>query len=62
MKIDKDNCIGCLICTEVCPMGAIDVDMSNSTNGYKGAIINEDLCTDCGLCIDACPGECLIES
>ena len=44
VSIEKDKCIHCNACSEVCPMG---IDVPN---------MNRDLeCIFCGKCIEACP-------
>jgi electron transfer flavoprotein alpha subunit/NAD-dependent dihydropyrimidine dehydrogenase PreA subunit len=47
LKIDKDKCIGCGACIDVCPFGALILvdDL---------AVVN-DKCTACGACLDVCP-------
>jgi len=46
VRILEDTCVGCGLCIESCPYGAIDmVD--------EKARIN-DKCTGCGACVDAC--------
>ena len=60
MRIDKENCMGCLICTEdICPMKAISVDINSDRQSYKGAVIDEELCTNCGACVEVCPGDAI---
>ena len=51
LKVAKDKCIDCKICTENCPM-SLDV------NGMvmQGKIENNE-CILCGNCIDVCPQE-----
>lgn len=44
---DKD-CIRCGRCKDVCPHGAIDVEIST--------LIDRDKCTRCGECTKTCPG------
>ena len=48
MKACKVGCIGCMMCTKVCPTGAITV-----TNNV--AHIDPEKCTNCGACADKCP-------
>ena len=51
-KVDKERCVGCGACVEVCPAQAI------SMVGGK-AKINADKCVDCGRCAQVCPQEAL---
>jgi electron transfer flavoprotein alpha subunit len=50
--IDKDACIGCGVCEEVCTFGAIKV-------GDEGYAIVDESCTLCGSCVDDCEAEAL---
>ena len=65
----EENCIGCGICTTVCPTNIkqekdinFDVDTEPMaiavTNGL--AIINYDLCKACGICTKNCPVDSLV--
>jgi len=47
-----DNCVGCGICVESCPVEAISL-LENK------AIINKELCIECASCIDVCPLEAI---
>lgn len=49
-KINPDECIGCGVCTGVCPVEAISQD--DKTSKY---VIDPQKCTDCGACPDTCP-------
>jgi thioredoxin reductase (NADPH) len=48
--IDATNCIGCAICTHVCPEGDVLAMI-----GAKAAIVNGYKCIGHSLCADACP-------
>jgi ferredoxin len=47
-RVDRDLCVGCGVCVENCPQGAIDL--------VRGiAVINPERCVSCGQCISVCP-------
>ena len=50
-KINKDECVACGACAEVCPEEAVTVD--------DVAVIDEDKCLDCGACVDECPNSAI---
>jgi len=49
--INEDLCIGCGVCVDDCPVGAITLKEDQK------AVINEDECIRCGQCHDICPQE-----
>lgn len=56
-EIDTKVCIGCTLCTKVCPEGTIDMI---KLNGQPKAKINYDYCKGCGLCASECPVKAII--
>jgi ferredoxin len=48
--INKDKCIGCGICVQECPVGAISMK-------EERALIDMEKCIRCGKCHDVCPQE-----
>ena len=50
-KINKDECVACGACVDVCPEGAITCD--------DVAVVNEEKCLDCGACVDECPSDAI---
>ncbi len=51
MFID-DNCAGCGLCVESCPVEAITL-LDNK------AVIDKAICIECASCIDVCPFEAI---
>jgi ferredoxin len=49
--VSEDMCVGCGVCVDDCPVGAIILKEDQK------AIINEDECIRCGKCHDVCPEE-----
>jgi len=53
LSFDKEKCIGCGQCAEVCPHGVFDlVDK-------KAQITDRDLCMECGACALNCPASAI---
>ena len=50
--IDKEKCVGCQACLQVCPVEAISMKKEK-------AEIDMDKCIICGKCHDACPHEAI---
>jgi len=49
--INEDLCVGCGVCVDDCPVGAITLKENQK------AVIDEDGCIRCGRCHDVCPEE-----
>lgn len=49
LELDRDTCIGCGRCQEVCPHGVFAVEQG------KAAIQDKDRCMECGACAVNCP-------
>ena len=48
-----DDCIGCTLCAQHCPVDAIAV------RPYERHEIDDDLCTRCDICRQACPEDAI---
>ena len=49
--VNNDLCVGCGICVDDCPVGAITLKENQK------AVINDDACIRCGRCHEVCPQE-----
>jgi len=63
LKFEQSKCIGCKICTRVCPSNAIRIE--RVTEGVPEdqkvfqAYVQMDRCIFCGQCVDSCPKKAL---
>ncbi|GAJ17197.1 unnamed protein product, partial [marine sediment metagenome] len=48
-EVDDEICIGCGVCTKLCPYNAI------SKNEQEVAVVNKLMCKGCGVCGASCP-------
>ena len=48
IKIDRDKCVGCGGCIDLCPMIAISMFKDK-------AKIDNTLCVECKICVRVCP-------
>jgi ferredoxin len=49
--VDKDNCSCCGLCVDICPEGAITMNIEATVDTAK--------CTGCGTCVDECPSQAI---
>ena len=48
IRIDRQKCVGCGGCVDLCPRAAIGLF-------EDFALINTDLCLECRTCVKVCP-------
>ncbi len=48
IAFSPDACLRCGACVDACPLGAVDLDLSER--------IDRNVCDGCGVCVEACPG------
>ncbi len=53
LELDEEKCIGCGMCTEVCPHAVFALE-----NG-KARIVDRDACMECGACERNCAVEAI---
>ena len=52
-KLNKNNCTGCRMCEQICPVNAIK--MIENKEGFIEPVIDKTKCINCGLCSKRCP-------
>lgn len=58
IKIEKESCIKCGKCAQVCPSGIMVKDESSKEIN----LIHTEHCISCGHCVDVCPSDSVIHS
>jgi NAD-dependent dihydropyrimidine dehydrogenase PreA subunit len=53
LELDVDKCVGCGMCTLVCPHRVFEMGDS------KAAVVDQDACMECGACSRNCPVEAI---
>ena len=53
LELDREKCIGCNMCTDVCPHAVFTVE------DRKARIVDRDACMECGACEMNCPVEAI---
>ena len=53
LVLDPNKCIGCRLCSQVCPQGVFEI------KGGKAVIVDFNACMECGACVMNCPAEAL---
>ncbi|MDH4319234.1 MAG: mercury methylation ferredoxin HgcB [Desulfobulbaceae bacterium] len=53
LTLEENRCIGCLMCTMVCPHGVFEIVSGRARITYR------DRCMECGACATNCPVEAI---
>jgi len=53
LVLDQKKCIGCTLCTEVCPQSVFEIQ------GKKAEIVDFNACMECGACVKNCPAKAI---
>jgi NAD-dependent dihydropyrimidine dehydrogenase PreA subunit len=53
LGLNEEKCLGCGMCTLVCPRGVLNL------NNGKALIRDRDACIECGACAMNCPAEAI---
>ena len=60
IKVDKELCKGCNICTEFCPFKVYEQSKKPNKKGVRlPTPKHEERCTKCGLCALMCPDQAI---
>jgi len=49
LVLNPDTCVGCGLCTVVCPHGVLEMREN------KARIVDFNACMECGACVTNCP-------
>ncbi|MCF7808966.1 MAG: ferredoxin family protein [Candidatus Marinimicrobia bacterium] len=55
VAVNVEECKGCKLCVEACPVNVLHLSESFNTHGYSPAEYEGEGCTGCGVCYYACP-------
>lgn len=55
INIDKNSCVGCEACVNICPVKCIS--MHADEEGFYYPFVHKEACIDCNLCSKVCPAE-----
>lgn len=53
LVLNEEKCIGCSLCTEVCPHSVFEMKQA------KARIVDFNACMECGACVNNCPSQAI---
>lgn len=55
VEVNQEECKGCGLCVESCPVQAMELIPELNRYGARPARQKADVCTGCGICYYVCP-------
>jgi NAD-dependent dihydropyrimidine dehydrogenase PreA subunit len=55
IDVDQNECKGCGLCIESCPVHGLELSADLNHYGVHTAELKEGLCSGCGICYYVCP-------
>jgi NAD-dependent dihydropyrimidine dehydrogenase PreA subunit len=55
VTINREECKGCGLCVESCPLRCLELESGLNTYGAHPAHYTGERCTGCGICYFCCP-------
>jgi energy-converting hydrogenase A subunit P len=56
-RFNKETCIACAMCVDICPAGVLELHIANSIHGFHRfpMLTDAENCTGCFSCEKECP-------
>ena len=55
VSISVEDCKGCELCVDSCPVKCLDLLPGLNQYGVRAAYYKKEVCTGCGICFYTCP-------
>jgi 2-oxoglutarate ferredoxin oxidoreductase subunit delta len=55
VAVNTEECKGCKLCVDACPVDVLSISSLFNVHGYNHAEYEGQGCTGCGVCFYACP-------
>jgi 2-oxoglutarate ferredoxin oxidoreductase subunit delta len=55
VELDRQECKGCGVCVDSCPLKALELSADLNRYGVHPAQHKGELCSGCGICYFVCP-------
>ncbi len=59
---NKKLCLACTMCVNICPMGALELQIADSNTGFRRFpfLVDMEKCTGCLSCEKECPADAIL--